>query len=78
MEKYGFVKVLKGIKEIVSVKQVTTDRHTQIKKHMRENERDIDHQFDIWHLQKSIKKKLTALAKKEGEYQSNTLDQINL
>ena len=39
MEKVGFIKgyKLKKKKNGVTVDQITTDRHSQIKKHMREN-----------------------------------------
>ena len=58
MEKKGFIKSLKTIKdEGLIPKQITTDRHTQIRKHMREKEPDISHQFDVWHFVKNIKKK---------------------
>ena len=43
--------------------QITTDRHTGIQKHLHE-EPDIDHQFDVWHFVKNIKKILCTAAKK--------------
>ena len=55
MEKKGFIKSLKTIKdEGLIPEQITTDRHTQIRKHMREKEPDISHQFDVWHFVKNI------------------------
>ena len=57
MEKVGFIKGLTFLRTNgVTVDQRTTDRHSQIRKHMRENEKDTIHQFDIWHFCKSIKK----------------------
>ena len=50
------------IEENVTLESLTTDRHSQIRKHIRENT-DIRHQFDIWHAAKSLKKKLTKAAK---------------
>ena len=44
---------------------MTTDCHVQIKKHIREQEEDIDHQFDVWHFSKSIKTKLLNSSKKK-------------
>ena len=49
----------------MTVDQITTDRHSQIKKHLRKNEKDTIHQFDIWHFYKSIKKNLVAAEKKK-------------
>ena len=38
------------------ISQVTTDRHIQIKKYMREGRPEISHhQFDIWDVCKNIK-----------------------
>ena len=66
MEKVGFIKGLKFLRTNgVTVDQITTDRHSQIRKHMKENEKDAIRQFDIWHFCKSIKKKLAAAAKKK-------------
>ena len=66
MEKIGFIKGLKFLrKNGVTVDQIKTDRHSQIRKHMRKNEKDTMHQFDIWHFCKSIKKKLVPAAKKK-------------
>ena len=65
MEKVGFIKELKFLRTNgVTVDQITTDRRSQIRKHMRKNDKDTIHQFDIWHFCKSIKKNLAAVAKK--------------
>ena len=50
----------------IKVDIISTDRHPQIKKDMRVNHADIDHQFDPWHLAKSVSKKLSAASKKAG------------
>ena len=50
------------MEENVTLESLTTDRNSQIRKHIRENT-DIRHQFDIWHAAKSLKKKLTKAAK---------------
>ena len=66
MEKIEFIKGPKFLrKNGVTVDQITTDRHSQIRKHMRKNEQDTMHQFDIWHFCKSIKKNLVPAAKKK-------------
>ncbi|XP_014676345.1 PREDICTED: uncharacterized protein LOC106816275 isoform X2 [Priapulus caudatus] len=49
----------------VSIKTFVTDRHTQIKKFMRDDQQEITHYFDIWHVGKAIMKKLDKLAKKK-------------
>ena len=66
MWKVGFIKRLKFLRtNYVTFDQITADRHSQIRKHMRENEKDTIHQFDIWHFYKSIKKNSAAAAKKK-------------
>lgn len=37
----------------IQVRALVTDRHTSIARHMRDNLKDIDHYFDLWHLKKS-------------------------
>ena len=63
MEKQALVRVLEKLK--VSIESLTTDRHPQIRKHLRENT-SIRHQFDIWHAAKSLRKKLTNAAKSKA------------
>ena len=54
MEKFAFVKLLNGLKnENIKIEMLTTDRHCQIRKLMREEEQNIDHQFDVWHFCKN-------------------------
>ena len=63
MEKEGLIRVLKKLDSCnVKIKSITTDRHTQIRKYIRENS-DIRHQFDVWHAAKSIRGKITSVAK---------------
>ena len=67
MEKMGFKKALASLKnQGINLEQITTDRHTQIGKYMREEEPTINHQFDVWHFVKNIKKKLLAASKKSS------------
>ena len=48
MEKVRFIKGFKFVrKNGVTVNQVTTDIHSQIRKHMRENEKHTIYQLDI-------------------------------
>ena len=54
MEKVGFIKWLKFLrKNGVTVDQITTDKHSQIRKY-RENEKDTIHQFNIWHFSRKM------------------------
>ena len=65
MEKMGFTKTLNHLKNNgIIPTQITTDRHSQIRKYMREEEPEIEHQFDIWHFAKNIKQRLIAASKK--------------
>ena len=67
MEKMGFEKALKSLKdEGIIPEQITTDRHVQIRKHLKGEEPNITHQFDVWHFAKNIKKKLLAASKKSS------------
>ena len=56
MEKKGFIKTLQIFKdENITLMQITANRHTQVRKYMREKETGINHQFDVWHFIKNIK-----------------------
>lgn len=56
MELEGLKRGLAVIKDAdVTIKTLITDRHSGIKKYMRENEEAIDHRFDCWHLSTSTK-----------------------
>ncbi|XP_044172506.1 uncharacterized protein LOC114961035 [Acropora millepora] len=67
MEKKGFIETLSHIEANgIKVDTISTDRHPQIKKEMRVNHGEIEHQFDPWHLAKSVSKKLAKASKKSG------------
>ena len=60
MEKFGFVQLLNEIEtKGVSISKITTDRHIQIRAYLKHVRPDIRHSFDVWHVSKNIKKKLT-------------------
>ncbi len=66
MELLGFQRSLQFITDHgVTVTTVATDRHIGIRCYLRDNFPGIDHQFDVWHLAKSIVKKLTKRAQKK-------------
>jgi uncharacterized Fe-S cluster protein YjdI len=63
---YEGAKVLKKlIKHKISVQCLTTDHHITITARMKSNFPKIKHQYDVWHLSKSVTEKLTKKAKKK-------------
>ena len=61
MEKFASVKVLNRLKnENIKIEILTTDRHSQIRKHMQEEEKNIGQQFNVWLFCKNIKQKLNS------------------
>ena len=66
MEKKGFQMVTDRLKNNdLKIKTICTDRHPGIASIMAKEYKDIEHQFDVWHLSKSVLKRLTAKAKKK-------------
>ena len=64
MEKFAFVKVLNRLKnENIKIEMSTTDRHSNQKACVG-GEKNIDHQFDVWHFCKNIKEKLNTVSEK--------------
>ena len=58
MEREGFKRCMENIQSKgVKVKVVATDRHVSIKSDIKQMYTDVDHQFDVWHLAKSVTKK---------------------
>ena len=47
------------------INTITTDRHPQIKSYIIKDRKNVDLQFDIWHVGKNIKKILSKKAKKK-------------
>lgn len=57
MEKLGLERSLQFVTESgVTIKVLATDRHLGIQAFMKSEYPQIDHQFDVWHLAKSVKK----------------------
>ena len=55
MEKMGFEKSLRLLKnEGIIPEKITTDRHIQIRKHLRVQDPGIINQFDVWNFVKTI------------------------
>ena len=50
----------------IEIESLTSDRHRGVQKYMREQRPLIRHFYDVWHMAKSIYRKLLALAKKAG------------
>ena len=66
MELDGLKHNLRRLDEnVITVNSLTTDRHKQVRKYLRKERKNITHQFDIWHVSKNLKKKLTKVAKKK-------------
>ena len=54
MELEGLKRCLAVMEERgIKVTNVVTDRHTQVKKYMREQHKDKNHEYDVWHVAKS-------------------------
>ena len=67
MELDGLKSVLIRLEELgMSFISLTTDRHKQVRKYMRTVKKYIAHQFDVWHMGRNIKKKLTKASKKNS------------
>lgn len=66
MEREGFKRCMDNIGDKGGkITVVATDRHVGIRSDMKRNYPDVEHQFDVWHLSKSITKKLNEKAKKK-------------
>lgn len=66
MELEGLKKILQRLDNNgLSINGITTDRHKQVRAFLRKERPDIEHQFDIWHVGKNIKKKLVKAAKRK-------------
>lgn len=50
----------------MNIKLFCTDRHSAIRKMIREEFPGIIHEFDVWHLAKSVGKKILAASKKRN------------
>lgn len=67
MELIGFERTMEDMKrDNLKITTIATDRHVQIRKCIKDKYPEINHQFDVWHLAKSIRKKLIAVAKKKA------------
>ncbi|XP_073451735.1 uncharacterized protein [Aquarana catesbeiana] len=51
------------LKDKLKVKVITTGRHSGIKKFLRSQYSNIQHKYDLWHLAKSVERKLQAASK---------------
>ena len=64
MEKEGLRRCLdKVLAQGVEITSIATDRHVGVASLMKKEYSFIDHQYDVWHLSKSVTKKLTKQAK---------------
>ena len=55
MELEGLVRSMEFLEgEGITITDIVTDRHSQIKKYMREERPEIQHWFDVWHVSKGM------------------------
>ena len=66
MEKEAFFRSLSCLQQDFVIVQIATDCHVQIRSLLTKIFPSIDHQFDVWHLTKSVLKKLIAKGKTKG------------
>ena len=67
MELEGFKRCMNYLLDLgFRVKVLATDRHVQIRSAMNKQYSDVNHQFDVWHLAKNLKKKLLQKTKTKG------------
>lgn len=67
MELEGFKRSVSFLQESnMEIDVIATDRHTQIRKYIRESLSTVFHQFDVWHMANSTRKKLVKEGKKKG------------
>lgn len=63
MELEGLKRCLDHLQEEeVLVAKLATDRHVQVRAHLKRERPEIKHNFDVWHMAKSVQKKLTKKA----------------
>ena len=63
MELEGLKRCLNHLQdENVTISKLATDRHVQVRAHMKKERPNIKHNFDVWHMAKSVQKKLTKKA----------------
>ena len=54
MEKEGLIRAINMLEDRdLEIKEIVTDRHPSIQKHIREKMKQTRHYFDIWHIAKS-------------------------
>jgi hypothetical protein len=54
MELEGLKRGMTFLERHVKVKDLVTDRHSMVKKYMRENHKEKNHYFDAWHVAKGM------------------------
>ena len=68
MEREGFFWCITFVQEVMelTIGIISTDRHVSIKKLMKTHQPNILHQFDAWHVAKTIIKEIGRKATKKG------------
>lgn len=77
-EKDGFLMCLEKAMDEFVLMSVTTDGNISIRAHMRDNEPDVIHSLDVWHLCKNLTKNLVKKAKGVVSYSFHFLSLIQV
>nr|XP_034334865.1 uncharacterized protein LOC117692019 [Crassostrea gigas] len=64
MELAGLKRAMGFLKDHVNIKTLVTDRHSMVKKYMKDCHAEKNHYFDVWHIAKGVSKKLETASKK--------------
>ena len=55
MELLGFQRCVQSLQDQnINISVLVTDRHIQVNKYIRENMKETDHRFDVWHIAKCV------------------------
>jgi len=78
MELEGLKRCLDHLQqEQVAIAKLATDRHVQVRAHLKKERPHIQHNFDVWHLVKSVQKKLFKKAELKPCAAFETLDTLH-
>jgi len=64
MELEGLKRCLTFLLQYLNITSITTDRHCSVQKYLRETFPQFIHYFDIWHIAKSVRKKIIEVSKR--------------
>lgn len=82
MELEGLKRCLQYLQDKgLNIATIVTDRHLQVAKWLRDNCKTIEHRYDVWHVAKSMGKKIDKLAKEKdcsaaGEWRKSVINHM--